>query len=154
MNSVMRLLVASFAALLVSCQLQPSAAEQAVAASFNPPQDKALICVYRPSKPFTGLARRPVFINNQHIASTSLGSFVAISVKPGTYNVEAGALALWDEPKAHAFYPDIVLSLRAGQTVFIQQIIDHAKPRVPGPNLPHTGAKLVDRGMDARNVHR
>ena len=144
MRSMNRLLAAAFALLSISCQLQPSATERAGAASFNPPAGKALICVYRPSKPFTGLARRPVFINKQHIASTSLGSFVAIPVEPGTYNVQAGAGALWDTPAARIVYPEMILKLRPGQTVFIRQIIDHTKPRPPGPRLPHTGARVVD----------
>ena len=145
MRSMNCLLAAAFAVLSTSCQLEPSASERTVAPSFNPPAGKALICVYRPSKPFTGLARRPVFINNQHVASTSLGSFVAIPVEPGTYNVEAGAGALWDTPAAHIVYPDIILKLRPGQTVFIRQFIDPTKRRViPGPRLPNFGAKVVD----------
>lgn len=86
-----------------------------------------------------------MFINKQHIASTSLGSFVAIPVEPGTYNVQAGAPALWDTPAARIVYPDMILKLRPRQTVFIRQIIDHTKPRPPGgPKLPDTGATVVD----------
>ena len=121
MLSMKRLLAAAFAVLSASCQLQPSASEQAVGTSLNAPQGKALICVYRPSKPFTGFGRRRVFIDKQHIASTNLGSFVAISVKPGTYTVQAAAPALWDTPEAHKAYPDIILNLRPGQSVFIKQ---------------------------------
>ena len=116
-----RLLVAAFAVLSMSCRLQPSAAEQAVGASFSPPQGKALIYVYRPTRPFTGFGRRAVFIDKQHVAYTYVGSFVAIPVKPGTYTVQAAAPALWDEPGAHKAYPDIILKLRAGQSIFIKQ---------------------------------
>jgi hypothetical protein len=133
------LLATAFAVLLASCAQEPSAAEQAMATSFNPPKGKALICVYRPSKPFTGLAKRPVFINKQHIASTSLGSFVAVPVDPGTYTVQAGAQALFDTPKFHEAYPDIILKLRPGQTVFIQQIVHRSTTHSEAPMILQTG---------------
>jgi hypothetical protein len=140
MRSINGLLAVAFAVLSASCaQLEPSAAEQAAAKSFNPPKGKALICVYRPSKPFTGLARRPVFINKQHIASTSLGSFVAVPVEPGTYTVQAGAQALFDTPEFHDAYPDIIVKLRPGQSVFIKQIVHHSKTNSEAPMMMQTG---------------
>jgi hypothetical protein len=156
---MIRLLAAALAVLSTSCQLQPSTAEQVVATSFNPPKGKALICVYRPSKPFTGFGRRAVFISKQHIASTDLGSFVAVPVDPGTYTVQAAAPALWDTPEAHKAYPDIILKLRPGQAVFIQQFTGHSTnsgetmmlqtggaplPIPMGGGLPPYGARVVD----------
>ena len=152
-------LAVALAVLFTSCQLEPSAAQQVVATSFNPPKGKALICVYRPSKPFTGFAGRRVFINKQHVASTDLGSFVAIPVDPGTYTVQAAAMALWDTPEAHKAYPDIILKLRPGQAVFIQQFTGRSTnsgetmmsqtggaplPIPMGGGLPPYGARVVD----------
>lgn len=113
----------------VSCAA-PSVSEQAVAKSFNPPKGKSLIYVYRPSRPFTGLIGRPVFIDKQLVGSTRPGSFAAISVNPGTHAIQAGALALFDSADYHRAYQDIIVNLRAGQCVFIKQTIN---PATAGP---------------------
>ena len=140
-----------------------SSSEEAVGRTLDAPKGKALICVYRPSKPFTGLIRRPVFINKQHVASTSLGSFVAIPVNPGCYTVQAAAQALIDTPEQRRAYPDIGLKLTAGQSIFIRQAIhDSASnaqssimmlqtggapiPISIGGGLPPFGAELVSNG--------
>jgi hypothetical protein len=114
------------ASLFVSCAPDSRSAKPAETAfkSFDPPKGKALICVYRPSWPFTGLVKRPVSINKQLVATTGSGTFVAIPVDPGSYSVQAAAFTFEDTPESRAAYPEIKLRLAAGQTVFIRQTVD------------------------------
>lgn len=125
-RSCFRILLLASALLFISCapHAELTGYEAAVGKSLEAPKGKALICVYRPWKPFTGLIRRPVFVNKQHIASTKLGSFMAVPVDPGAYAVQAGALALFDSPEYRRTYTDIKLKLAAGQVVFIRQTVE------------------------------
>jgi Protein of unknown function (DUF2846) len=168
MNKRHSIVFAFFSAGLVLClnscanHQKLSSFEAAVGRTLNAPKGKALICVYRPSKPFTGLILRPVFINKQHVASTSLGSFVAVPVDPGSYTVQAAAQALIDTPEQRAAYPNIGLKLKAGQSIFIRQTIHGSSsnaqssimmlqtggapiPILIGGGLPPFGAELVSR---------
>ena len=160
----LRLLPAALGLLFASCThpSELSGPQAAIDRSFEAPKGKALICVYRPSKPFTGFIRRPVFINKQHIASTGSGSFVAVPVQPGTYTVQAAGSALIDSPEYRRAYPDITLKMSAGQTIFIRQInvpssANHLSsvmmlqtggapvPLLIKGGLPPYGAAIVDR---------
>lgn len=140
-------------------------AQAAIGRSFEAPEGKALICVYHPSKPFTDLIKRPVFINGQHIASTGSGTFIAVPVRPGAYTVQAAAQALIDSPEYRKAYPDITLKLTAGQSIFIRQTVgestsnhqssmmmlqtgDTPIPLSVGGGPPPFGAVIVDRDTD------
>lgn len=159
----LRLLPFAIVLVTVSCapNRQLTESQRAIGRTFEAPKNKAVVVVYRPAKPFTGLMGRPVFINKQHVASTSSGSFTAIPLDPGNYSIQAAAIALFETPEASEAYPAINLALVAGQTVFIRQSIGAENPNsspvtfqaggtvapvlTGGGGLPPTKATVVDR---------
>jgi|GEM_PF-3457836 len=145
-RSSFRLVLSAITLFVSSCahRMESTGLETSTGRSFDAPRGKALICVYRPSKPFTGLMKRPVFINKQHVASTKLGSFVAVPVEPGTYTVQAASQALIDSPAYRQAYPDIRLKLTAGQTVFIRQTVGALTSNSGSPPMMlYTGGSTI-----------
>lgn len=150
------------ALLSTSCAFHPDLTEPEITAArtFTPPKGKAMLYVYRPPTVKAMAAPRPVFINRQHLASNTNGTFMIIPLKPGKYTVQAAAQALIDEPRYRAAYPDFPLSLTAGQAVFIRQSVGSAigtpsvmllqtggnpVPLLLGNDLPPFKATIVDR---------
>ncbi len=126
---------------LASCTSQPelTAQEQLAVRSFKSPPEKALLCVYRPAAIIGGFATRPVFVDGEHAASIRRGVFVAIPLKPGTYQIQAAAPALFKEEAAKKAYPEITLAVKSGETYFIRQAEEGASNGGNGTMLLQTG---------------
>ena len=75
-------LAASFL-LFASCAFHPdlTEAETTAARTLAPPKGKAMLYVYRPATVKAMLAPRPVFINRQHLASNTNGTFMTIPLE-------------------------------------------------------------------------
>lgn len=69
-------------------------------------------------------AGRPIWINGEHLVTTTNGTFVAMPLKPGDYRIQAAAQALIDSEEQRDTYPEIVLTAREGKSYFIRQSID------------------------------
>jgi len=80
-----------------------------------------------------------VYIDKQHVASTSSGSFIAVPLSPGDHTVQAAALWFVDTPQYHKDFPDIKLRLAAGQTVFIRQTTHSAATSQSSTMMLQTG---------------
>lgn len=127
---------------LASCANSPPIDEQKklAAQTYTPPKGKAFLYVYRPSG---GLVPRPIWVNGEEAGSTGRGTFVAISLNPGTHSIQASALALFDSPAAKKSYPDIELQTTAGKTYFIYQYIDHGRIGDNSTMLLQTGGSPI-----------
>lgn len=134
--------IVACASFFASCAPNSRSAKpgETVFRSFDPPKGKALVCIYRPSWPFTGLIKRPVYIDKQHVASTGSGSFIAVPLNPGNHSVQAAALWFVDTPQYHKEFPDIKLRLAAGQTVFIRQTTHSAATSQSSTMIIQTGS--------------
>ncbi len=109
--------------LSASCASRPpvSEAEMLAAQTFNAPKGKGILFIYR-LKTARGMAMpRPIFINREHIVSNTNGTFVAVPLKPGTYQIQAAAQALIDSKEQREAYPEITLNVQEGKSYFIRQ---------------------------------
>lgn len=67
----------------------PSEAEKQLAISFQPPNGKALLYVYRPSAALRHEAKH-VVIDQRSIGITGSGTFLVTTLSPANYNISAG----------------------------------------------------------------
>lgn len=78
------------------------------------------------------------------------GTFVAMTLKPATYRIQAAAQYLNNSKEHRDTYPEIVLKAKAGETFFIRQSVDtsigsHAESRI---TMLQTGGAPIPLAMD------
>ena len=109
----------------VSCASRPpvTETEMLAARTFNAPKGKGILFVYRLDTARGMAMSRPIFINREHIVSNTNGTFVAVPLKPGTYQIQAAAQAVIDSKEQRKAYPEITLTVQEGKSYFIRQSI-------------------------------
>ena len=97
--------------------------ETLAARTFKAPAGKGILFVYRSSNVRSMAIPRPIFVNGEHIVSNTNGTFVALPLKPGIYQIQAAAQALLNSKEQKEAYPDITLTVQEGKSYFIRQSI-------------------------------
>ncbi len=76
--------------LFTSCGIKPAPAEAAIAASFNPSRNKALIYVYRPARLLGASVNSRVSLDGRSKGELPNGKFMCLETPSGTHQLLAG----------------------------------------------------------------
>jgi len=122
----------------------PRAEKEAVRA-YKPPAGKALIYIYRPYSFYSSALAKGVWVNRQKAGSNGPGTFIAVPVAPGVYEVQAGGMPLVGLNACNGSRRPLQLKAMAGKCYYIRQnLTSHSS----GSFLVYAGGVAVPASND------